>query len=134
MTPFLGPRLLWKLAEKIFKFFEFLHRILRPRKKRREYTVVSVYWDDLGVPITLQSPINYKIAMTCNLLHPPPRIKGRAIFRARPSTNNNFLSPRPVFSGNFPQCFPFKNTKKLSPVLSCSKIGRPSFYTGGGVL
>ena len=30
------------------------------------------------------------------------------------------------------QFFPYVFLKKLSPVLSCSKISRPSFYTGGG--
>ena len=32
----------------------------------------------------------------------PARIKGRAIFRSRPSTNNTFLSPVQFFPGIFP--------------------------------
>ena len=70
-----------------------------------------------------------------NTVH-PPRIKGRAIFRPQ----KLFLSPvqffgqkfvaRPVFPYVFSLKFGVrpKNTKKMSPVLCCSKIGRPSCF------
>ena len=76
-----------------------------------------------------------------NLVH-PARIKGRAIIWARPSTKYLFCRMSRFSDKNFSpvQFFPTKispvpkNNKELSPVLSTSKIGRPSFYTGGVIL
>ena len=69
----------------------------------------------------------------CFIHTTPHRIKGRAIFRSRPSTNNNFLSPVQFFPGIFPMFFSKKHQKivarPFSPVLSCSKIGRPSCFS-----
>ena len=72
-------------------------------------------------------------------VHPIP-YKRTGDISVSPVHQQQFFVARPVFSGNFPrfsQCLPLKNTTKIvarpvSPVLSCSKIGRPSFYTGGG--
>ena len=61
-------------------------------------------------------------------IHPCP-YKRTGDISVSPVHQQQFLVARPVFSGNFPrfsQCFSVKNAKKLSPVLSCSKIGRPS--------
>ena len=60
---------------------------------------------------------------------PVPKLVARPpIFFCRPSSfaQQKFHPIQTKFSPVL------KNTKKLSPVLSCSKIGRPSFYTGGG--
>ena len=64
-------------------------------------------------------------------LHPCP-YKRTDDISVSPVHRQQFLVARPVFSGNFPrfsQCFAVKNAKKLSPVLSCSKIGRPSCFS-----
>jgi len=52
-----------------------------------------------------------------------------------------FCIARPVFRAKICRMFflkilspVLKNTNKLSPVMSCSKIGHSSFYTGGGVV
>jgi len=77
------------------------------------------------------------------IFYTPARIKGPAIFRSRPSTNNNFLSPVQFFPGIFPMSS-LKKHQKLSPVhsrpscpaskLVARPVFRPSFYTGGGVV
>jgi len=67
-----------------------------------------------------------------------PRRKGRAIFRSRPSTKK--MSPVHFFSNVFPYLIGraiiflklspvLKTTKKLSPVMPCSKIIRVSCFS-----
>ena len=73
---------------------------------------------------------------------PPPRIKGRAIFRSRPSTKIFFLSPVQFFGQKFvarpvfPRCFSLKTQKIVarpfmlqnwSPVLFFARL----FIRGG---
>jgi len=65
-------------------------------------------------------------------LYTPPPYKRTGDISVSPVHQQQFFVGPSSFFREFSQCFCLKNTNKLSSVLSCSKIGRPSFYTGGG--